>query len=228
MIEYEVSNPINDITSCFYIVATPIAKEDESEIEDLDTFLTNGGDITELANRSNISPFRTLLFPNSVKIMEAFIKILDDNVEREEKGIKPIFPTVNLNRFNVDAPEAYFRRYVNDGDGVKAGDWIKAQEGDEVDSNDPLQRKIFRTISVTSLCKTNENGEDIPTENITRKALRAWTVGLETEAGNGKMLTPVAARLKAEAERAKQRESNESVNADEILTTTAKKSSRRT
>lgn len=226
MVEHEVSSPVNDITSCFYIVAQPIVEEGEDDIEDLDTFLANGGDITDLANKSNISPFRTLLFPNSERIMNAFIKVIEDNEDRIDRKEKPIYPTINLNRFEVEAPEPYFRRFVKDTEENKAGQWIKAQQGDETDPNDPLQRKIFRTITVTSLCKTDENGNDTPTENITRKALRAWTVGLETEAGNGKMLTPVAARLRAEAVRAKAKES-EDTSADEILANKAPRRERR-
>ena len=83
MQDYDVDNGFNDINVCFLITATPIAtNETEISDEDLNRMLLEGGDISELNNTSNISPFRTVLFPNSVKIMNAFIKLIDDNEAR--------------------------------------------------------------------------------------------------------------------------------------------------
>lgn len=220
MQDYDVDNGFNDINVCFLITATPIAtNETEISDEDLNRMLLEGGDISELNNTSNISPFRTVLFPNSVKIMNAFIKLIDDNEERKDKGEKPIYPTINLNRFEKPTPEPYFRRYVNDGEGVRAGDWIIAEKDDETLPNDPMKRKVFRSIWVTSICKT-ENGIDIPTENVVRKAARAYTNGLTTDAGAGKMICPCAEQLELENRKsqANKPKRNDQTGGDELLT----------
>lgn len=221
MQDYDVENGFNDVNVCFLITAIPIATN-ESEIDDeaLNRLILEGGDISELANKSNISPFRTILFPNSLQIANAFLNLIETNEKREEEGKKPIYPTINLARFEKETPEPYFRRYVNDSDtGAKAGDWIFAENGDETLPNDPLKRKVFRTVWVTSVCKT-ENGIDIPTENVTRKAARAYTNGLTTDAGSGKMICPCAQQLKLEEKKAETNKpkQNDQEGGDTLLT----------
>lgn len=200
MTEYPIKNGFSDVEYCFLITATPIETgKNELTKEEVTAMLLKGEDISKIANVTNISPFRTVLFPNSVAICDAFLDLLDDNEERKEKGEKPIFPVINLNRFELETPEPYFRRYVKDTeDGAKEGDWVTAQIGDETFPNDPLNRKVFRTIWVTSICSTNEKGEDTPTENIVRKAARAYTNGLDTQAGAGKMICPCKAQIQLE------------------------------
>jgi hypothetical protein len=221
MLDYDVENGFNDVNVCFLITATPIAaKEDEISEEELNRLILEGGDISELANKSNISPFRTILFPNSSQIANAFLNLIETNEKREEEGKKPIYPTINLARFEKETPEPYFRRYVNDSDTeAKAGDWIIAENGDETLPNDPLKRKVFRTVWVTSVCKT-ENGIDIPTENVTRKAARAYTNGLTTDAGSGKMICPCAQQLKLEEKKAEANKpkQNDQEGGDTLLT----------
>ena len=123
----EMENALNEINVCFYIEASPIAENkelDEMSEEDLNNLLKSG-DITNVFNSSrNISPFRTVLFPNDERVMKLFGKIWEEGEKAIKKGEKPIYPTINLNRFEVDAPEPYFRRYVNDNEdnGIKAGD----------------------------------------------------------------------------------------------------------
>lgn len=198
MIDYPIESGFNEVDTCFLITANPIeSNESAIDEETINRMIMNGEDISELTNKSNISPFRTILFPNSSLICDAFIKLVDDNAERKEKGEKEIYPTINLNRFEEQAPEAYFRRYTKDGDTVKEGDWIIAEPGDEVLDGDELKRKVFRTLWVTSICKTVD-GKDIPTENVVRKAARAWTNGLKTTAGSGYMITPCKMQLDVE------------------------------
>lgn len=221
MTEYEIKDGFNDVEYCFLITANPIDTESNAmSEEDLNKLIFEGGDISEIANKSNISPFRTILFPNTSQICDAFLSLLDTNEEREKKGKKPIFPTINLNRFEQETPEPYFRRYTKDGNGVKEGDWIIAQTGDETLPNDPMKRKVFRSIWVTSICKTDANGVDIPTENVVRKATRAYTNGLETQAGSGKMIVPCAMQLKLEAKKATANapKENDQTGGDELLT----------
>ena len=221
MTEYEIKDGFNDVEYCFLITANPIDTESNAmSEEELNRLIMEGGDISEIANKSNISPFRTILFPNTSQICDVFLSLLDKNEEREKKGEKPIFPTINLNRFEQETPEPYFRRYTKDGDGVKEGDWIIAQTGDEALPNDPLKRKVFRSIWVTSICKTDVNGVDTPTENVVRKAARAYTNGLETQAGSGKMIVPCAMQLKLEAKKsvANVPKENDQTGGDELLT----------
>lgn len=195
MKDYPVDNGFSDVDFCFMITATPInTGEGEKSKEDVLTLLMKGEDISSIINSTNISPFRTILFPNTKAICDAFLDLLDKNEEREEKGEKPIYPVINLNRFELETPEPYFRRYTKDGEGVNEGDWILAEKGDETLDNDPMNRKVFRTIWVTSVCKTVD-GEDVPTENITRKAARAYTNGLTAQAGSGYMITPCKQQL---------------------------------
>ena len=110
-------------------------------------------------------------------------------------------------------------RYVNDGEGVKAGDWIIAEKDDETLPNDPMKRKVFRSIWVTSICKT-ENGIDIPKENVVRKAARAYTNGLTTDAGAGKMICPCAEQLELESRKSQvnKPKRNDQTGGDELLT----------
>lgn len=221
MTEYEIKDGFNDVEYCFLITANPIDTESNAmSEEDLNKLILEGGDISEIANKSNISPFRTILFPNTSQICDVFLSLLDKNEERERKGEKPIFPTINLNRFEQETPEPYFRRYTKDGDGIKEGDWIIAQTGDEMLPNDPMKRKVFRSIWVTSICKTDANGVDVPTENVVRKAARAYTNGLETQAGSGKMIVPCAMQMKLEAKKAVANapKENDQTGGDELLT----------
>lgn len=221
MLEYEIKEGFNDVEYCFLITATPIdAESNAMSEEELNRLIMEGGDISEIANKSNISPFRTILFPNTSQICDVFLSLLDKNEEREKKGEKSIFPTINLNRFEQETPEPYFRRYTKDGDGVKEGDWIIGQIGDEIFPNDALKRKVFRSIWVTSICKTDANGVDTPTENIVRKAARAYTNGLETQAGSGKMIVPCAMQLKLEEKKATANtpKENDQIGGDELLT----------
>lgn len=204
MKSYDIETPFNDVPVCFLITANPIVLDDDAmSEEELNRLVMEGGDISELTNKSNISPFRTILFPNDKRIANVFIKLLNDNDDREEQGKKPIFPTINLNRFEQETPVAYFRRYhTKDENGENEGNFILASEGDETLPNDPMKRKVFRTIWVTSICKTDANGVDTPTENIVRKAARAYTNGLETDTIKGKMLVPCDVQLKLEAKKA--------------------------
>jgi hypothetical protein len=221
MTEYEIKDGFNDVEYCFLITANPINTESNAmSEEDLNKLILEGGDISEIANKSNISPFRTILFPNTSQICDVFLSLLDKNEEREKKGEKPIFPTINLNILKGDILEPYFRRYTKDGDGVKEGDWIIAQAGDETFPSDPIKRKVFRSIWVTSICKTDVNGVDTPTENVVRKAARAYTNGLETQAGSGKMIVPCAMQLKLEAKKAVANapKENDQTGGDELLT----------
>ena len=65
--------------------------------------LLESGDITNVFNSSrNISPFRTVLFPNDERVMKLFGKIWEKGEKAIEKGEKPTYPTINLNRFEVD------------------------------------------------------------------------------------------------------------------------------
>lgn len=221
MKDFDVTNGFNDVDVCFLITANPInSEENELSEEELNRMILNGEDISDLTNKVNISPFRTVLFPNSVKIANVFLDLIEKNEEREEKGEKPVYPTINLNRFEKETPETYFRRYVKDNDnGAKAGDWILAEGDDEVLPNDPLRRKVFRTVWVTSICKT-ENGIDIPTENVTRKAARAYTNGLTTDAGSGKMICPCAEQMLLEERQAQEKKpkQNDQTGGDELLT----------
>lgn len=213
VLDYPVQNSTSDVQTCFLITATPIIEENENV--DIDALFAEGGDISELANKSNISPFRTILFPVNTKVENAFLKLIDDNEQRTAKGEKERYPTINLNRFEVASPEPYFRRLTKDSDTGKEGDYILANGEDETFENDPKKRKVFRTLWVTSICKTNEKGEDIPTENITRKALRAWQSGLDVVAGNGFMLEPCGETLEKESRRAQRQTSHDS--GDDLL-----------
>lgn len=231
--KYDVNNGFNDVTTCFYIIAGAIQGESEEEMseDDLNDLLQNG-DVTALFNSSrNISPFRTVLFPNDVRVMELFTKIVDTANKAIEKKQKPKFPIINLNRFEQEAPEPYFRRLTKDDEttGDKAGQWVIAGKDDETIEGDPMNRKLFRTIWVTSICKTNAEGKDIPTENVVRKALRAWNNGLEAEAGNGYMLNPAAKQLAKEARKAaaKKAKENDQQGGDEALAAELKPKKRR-
>lgn len=200
---------INGVDTCFLIEATPTETGGEMlDKEEIKRRILEGEDISSLTNSSNISPFRTVLFPNNETIMDTFMDLILDNEERDKKGEKPIYPIINLNRFEEPAPEAYFRRYTKDGDGVKEGDWIIASGEDEFLPEDILKRKVFRTIWVTSVCKTVD-GKDIPTENVTRKALRAWANGMETDTDKGKMMTPVKLQLEIERKKAEGQKAKE-------------------
>lgn len=201
IVDYEIENGFNDVEYCFLITANPVSTGNEVSEEDLNNLFFNGGDISDIANKRNISPFRTILFPNNNTICNAFLNLLDENEKREKEGKKPIFPFINLNRFEEPTPEPYFRRYTKDGDGVKEGDWILAVGDDEYLQNDPMKRKVFRTIWVTSICKTDNEGNDLPTENIVRKAARAYSNGLEAQAGSGKMITPCKLQMELEEKR---------------------------
>lgn len=220
----ETENAFNGINVCFYIEASPIVENKELDgmsEEELNDLLESG-DITNVFNSSrNISPFRTILFPNDERVMKLFGKIWEKGKKAMEKGEKPTYPTINLNRFEVEAPEPYFRRYVNDNEdnGIKAGDWILAEEGDETDETDEKGRKLFRTIWVTSTCKTDTDGKDTPIENTVRKAKRAWVNGLETDAGTGKMFTPAKKQLEKERQiaAAKKAKQNDHEGGDEAL-----------
>ena len=213
VLDYPIQNSTNDVQTCFLITATPIIEEIEDI--DIDALFAEGGDISTLTNHSNISPFRTILFPINIKVENAFLKLIDDNEQRTAKGEKERFPTINLNRFEMESPEPYFRRLSKDSDMGKEGDYILANGEDETFENDPKKRKVFRTLWVTSICKTNEKGEDIPTENITRKALRAWHSGLEVVTGNGFMLEPCRETLEKESRRAQRQTSYDS--GDDLL-----------
>ena len=92
MLEYEIKDGFNDIEYCFLITANPIDTESNvmSE-EELNRLILEGGDISDIANKSNISPFRTILFPNTSQICDVFLSLLDKNEEREKKGETPIF-----------------------------------------------------------------------------------------------------------------------------------------
>ena len=83
-----------------------------------------------------------------------------------------------------------------------------------------MKRKVFRSIWVTSICKTDVNGVDVPTENVVRKAARAYTNGLETQAGSGKMIIPCAMQMKLEAKKAAANapKENDQTGGDELLT----------
>lgn len=198
VLDYPVQNSTSDVQTCFLITATPIVEEN-GDI-DIDALFAEGGDISQLANKANISPFRTILFPINTKVENAFLTLIDDNEKRAAKGEKERYPTINLNRFEVQAPEPYFRRLTKDSDTGKEGDYILASSEDEIIENDPKGRKVFHTLWVTSICNTVD-GKDIPTENITRKALRAWQSGLEVVAGNGYMLEPCKETLEKENKR---------------------------
>lgn len=220
----EMENAFSDVNVCFYIEASPIVEN--KELDDLSdeqlNELLEQGDITSVFNSArNISPFRTVLFPNDERVMNLFGKIWQKGEKAIKNGEKPKYPTINLNRFEEEAPEPYFRRYVNDSeDGtIKAGDWILAEEGDETLENDEKGRKLFRTIWVTSTCKTDENGNDKQIENTVRKAKRAWANGLETDAGTGKMFTPAKKQLEKEKQiaSAKQAKRNDAEGGDEAL-----------
>lgn len=220
----EMENAFNEINVCFYVEATPIVENKElNEMSDADlNNLLESGDITNIFNSSrNISPFRTVLFPNDERVMKLFGKIWEKGKKAIEKGEKPTYPTINLNRFEEEAPEPYFRRYVNDSDDgtIKAGDWILAEDGDERLENDEKGRKLFRTIWVTSTCKTDADGNDKQIENTVRKAKRAWANGLETDAGMGKMFTPAKKQLEKEKQiaAAKQAKRNDAEGGDEAL-----------
>lgn len=220
----EMENAFNDVNVCFYIEASPIVENkelDDMDDEELNNLLESG-DITSVFNSSrNISPFRTVLFPNDERVMNLFGKIWKKGEKAIKDGKKPTYPTINLNRFEVESPEPYFRRYVNDSDDgtTKAGDWIIAEDGDETDETDEKGRKLFRTIWVTSTCKTDENGNDKPIENTIRKAKRAWVNGLETDAGTGKMFTPAKKQLEKERQIAasKQAKKNDQTGGDDAL-----------
>lgn len=73
-----MENAFNEINVCFYIEASPIVENkelDEMSEEDLNNLLESG-DITNVFNSSrNISPFRTVLFPNDERVMKLFGKI---------------------------------------------------------------------------------------------------------------------------------------------------------
>lgn len=212
VLDYPVQNNTSDVQTCFLITATPIVAENENV--DIDTLFAEGGDISDLANKSNISPFRTILFPISTKVENAFMRLIEDNEKRVANKEKPKYPTINLNRFEVATPEPYFRRLTKDSDNGKEGEYILASDGDEVFENDPKGRKVFRTLWVTSICKT-EKGEDIPTENITRKALRAWQSGIEVVAGSGYMLEPCKETIEKENKRAQRQTLHDS--GDDLL-----------
>lgn len=92
MTEYEIKDGFNDVEYCFLITANPINTESNAmSEEELNRLIMGGGDISEIANKSNISPFRTILFPNTSQICDVFLSLLDKNEEREKKGEKPIF-----------------------------------------------------------------------------------------------------------------------------------------
>lgn len=92
MLEYEIKDGFNDVEYCFLITANPIDTESNAmSEEELNRLIMEGGDISEIANKSNISPFRTILFPNTSQICDVFLSLLDKNEEREKKGEKPIF-----------------------------------------------------------------------------------------------------------------------------------------
>ena len=57
VLDYPVQNSTSDVQTCFLITATPIIEENENV--DIDALFAEGGDISTLANHSNISPFRT-------------------------------------------------------------------------------------------------------------------------------------------------------------------------
>ena len=84
---------------------------------------------------------------------------------------------------------------------------------------DEKGRKLFRTIWVTSTCKTDADGRDTPIENTVRKAKRAWVNGLETDAGTGKMFTPAKKQLEKERQiaAAKKAKQNDHEGGDEAL-----------
>ena len=213
--DYPINNGSSDVANCFLIEATPIVEEGEAL--DIDALFTEGGDISELANKSNISPFRTILFPINVKVESAFMRLIEENEKRIANKEKPRYPTINLNRFEIQTPEPYFRRLTKDSENGKEGEYILASKDDEVFENDPKQRKVFRTLWVTSICKTDADGKDIPTENITRKALRAWQSGLEVQAGSGFMLEPCKEVLERENKRAQRQSSTHQDSGDDAL-----------
>lgn len=214
VLDYPINNGSSEVANCFLIEATPIVEE--CEALDIDTLFAEGGDISELANKTNISPFRTILFPINTRVEDAFMRLIEDNEKRVANKEKPKYPTINLNRFEVATPEPYFRRLTKDSDNGKEGEYILASKEDETFENDPKGRKVFRTLWVTSICKTVD-GEDKPTENIVRKGLRAWQNGLEVVAGSGYMLEPCKVTLEKESKRAQRQTTAHQDGGDEAL-----------
>ena len=214
LVAHDVSKPVNDVDTCFWIEAEAIVEKQVSEEDvDLSEELTS-----DFFNSSRtIAPFRTLLFPNSVVIMEK----LDAIYQNAEKAIKenktPKYPTINLNRFEKEVTP-FFRRYMKTTDEYNAGDWILAQEGDETHPDDKAEkpRKLFKTIWVTCLCNgVDEQGNDKPAESVDRKAARAWSVGLEVGEEGFSMFNIAEEVLKLENKRAERKVgSDEEFNSD--------------
>lgn len=179
---------VNGVTTSFYIEARPIRVESEDDAE-IDLSKEISWDVVNSA--PIISDFQTLLFPNNQKVEDAFWKLADmfENFDQKDademQAIRDAAPVINLARFSVDAPKPYFRRYVNSYEGVRAGDYIVAEGKDEFLPNDPYKRKLFKTISVTSLVRIDEHGREVAVENLNRKAARQWTTNLEVNKDSG-------------------------------------------
>lgn len=200
--ELEINNPRTEVTSCFWIEAMPVMEE----VEDVDANLEE--EITfEVCNSAKlVANFRTVLFPNNVKFMEQ-LQLLSDKFtawEERETDELPKMPFIYLDRYEVGAPEPYFRRFMTDGDDHVVGDWILAGSGDVFDPRDPLKRKVFTSLVVTCLCDKELNAEGIyaPRESVNEKATRSWREGVKISDTHGcAMFAPVEETLKLETKR---------------------------
>lgn len=183
------------VKTSFYIEAKPIVEESQEEVDlskEISWNVVNSAPI--------VSDFKTVLFPNNGAIEKALQAIADkfedaDNLSDDEYNkLLDSMPVINLSRFAVDAPKAYFRRYYNDSeDGtIHAGDFIVASESDEFLPNDPYKRKLFKSITVTSLVKIDEKGVEVAAEDINRKAAYLWRSNLEINDEKGFSIFEIA------------------------------------
>lgn len=190
--EIDMQREVNGFNTAFYIKAVAVSNNEETEEGNNEEFLTefDGSNVNSIRN---IAPFHTVIFPNTEKVyksLQHFAKVCDNyfaDMEKFEDGkiqtepTKPQLPYFYLNRFEVTAPAPYFQKFTTDSEDHKSGDWIIASDGDAVMEGDKLKRKLFTTLRIVSVVKKDEkdaDGNDIPVENLNRKAQRTWNLGI--------------------------------------------------
>lgn len=190
--EIDMQREVNGFNTAFYIKAIAVSNNEETEEDNNGEFLTefDGSNVNSVRN---IAPFHTVIFPNTEKVyksLQHFAKVCDDyfndmadfeDGKIQTEPTKPQLPYFYLNRFEVIAPSPYFQKFTTDSDEHKAGDWILAADGDATMEGDKLKRKLFTTLRIVSVVKKDEKdneGNDIPVENLNRKAQRTWNLGI--------------------------------------------------
>ncbi len=211
--EIDVQHEVNGFKTTFYIRAIACLDNEEGKNNEI----LSEFDGSNVNSARNITPFNTVIFPNTERVYRSlqhaaemftrYFNDLDDyvNGKIDVEPKKPCNFVFYLNRFEVTAPVPYFQKFTTDTDDHKAGDWILASDGDTTMEGDELKRKLFTVLYIVSVVKKDEkdaNGNDIPVENLERKAKRIWEVGI-VPSENGKRDFPIyydaARQLESEA-----------------------------